>query len=60
MLTRKAVGLGALARGSVWTVLGPLTRGQQSVVTSTSLHSKVLSLALDFNQLYAAGNDGER
>ncbi len=47
---RLLVTFGALARGSLWTVAGPMVRDSQKVVTDHATHFRVAELAIDLDQ----------
>jgi len=51
---RLLVAVGALLRGSFWTIAGPVLGEREHVVTDAQTHFRVVELATDFDEAHAA------
>lgn len=49
---RVLVALGSLARGSLWTIAGPMAGDRDDMVTSFDTHFRVASLAMEMEESY--------
>lgn len=52
---RALVTLGALARGTAWTIAGPMVRDREDIVTDFDTHFRVAELAMEMDETYPRG-----
>jgi len=51
-VARLLVACGALARGSFWTIMGPVLGDRDDVVSDAQTHFRVVELAVDMDEVY--------
>ncbi len=60
VLVRILVALGGLARGSFWTIVGPLLDDRPAVITDAATHFRVVELATSFSAVAADENPAKQ